>query len=151
MTRDEAIAKMQRFCSYRDRCHHEVRYKLVALKVYGDQLEEVMSQLIQDGYLSDERYAKNFARGKYRINKWGKLRISRELKAKKISAYCIKRAMQEIDDEGDYLQTIQQVIKKYLSTRKERYDKRTLHQKAYQHAFNKGFEAALISEVLKNG
>jgi len=52
------LLKMQRYCSYQDRCHQEVRYKLVALKVYGDQLEEVMSQLIQDGYLSDERYAR---------------------------------------------------------------------------------------------
>jgi len=148
MTRDEAIVKMQRYCSYRDRCHHEVRYKLDSLKVYGEQLEEVMSQLIQDGYLSDERYAKSFARGKYRIKKWGKVRITRELKAKQISDYCIRQAMKEIDEEGDYLQTIQQVISKYLSTRKDNYDKRKLHQKAYEHAFKKGFESALISEVL---
>ena len=140
--------KMQRYCSYQDRCHQEVRYKLISIKVYGDQLEEVMSQLIQEGYLSDERYAKNYARGKYRMKKWGKLRIQRELKAKQISSYCIKKALQEVDEEGDYMKTLQDVIDKYHTQRKEKYEAYVLRQKVYQHAYNKGFEPELIIQLL---
>jgi len=148
MTRDEALVKMQRYCTYQDRCHQEVRYKLIAIKVYGDQLEEVMSQLIQDGYLSDERYAKNYARGKYRIKKWGKVRIKRELSAKGISAYCIKKAMQEIDDEGDYEETLLQVIEKYKEKNQTKFEDRLLWKKTYQHALSKGFESFLITDAL---
>ena len=149
MTNQEAIVKMQRYCSYQDRCHHDVRYKLVSLKVYGDQLEEVLSELIQQGYLSDERYARNFARGKYRMNKWGKQRITRELKAKKISAYCIQKAMQEIDEEGDYFDTLLSLIEKYVTPRRDKYDKRILQQKVYQHAMGKGYESELIQQALQ--
>jgi len=148
VTRDEAIVKMQRYCTYQDRCHKEVRYKLVSLKVYGDQLEEVMSQLIQDGYLSDERYAKNYARGKYRVKKWGKLRIRRELISKQISSYCIKKALQEIEEEGDYEETLKVVIDKYYYQRKEKYEPHTLRQMTYKHAISKGFESELIVLML---
>lgn len=148
MTNEEAIAKMQRYCTYQDRCHHDVRYKLVAIKVYGDQLEEVMSELIQQGYLSDERYARNFARGKYRMKNWGKQRIIRELKAKNISHYCIQKAMKEIDEEGDYIETLQSLISKYISERRSKYEPRVLRQKAFQHAYSKGFETELINQAL---
>ena len=148
MTNDEATVKMQLYCAYQDRCHQEVRYKLVSLKVYGDQLEQVMSQLIQDGYLSDERYARSFARGKYRMKKWGKLRIQRELKAKQISVYCIKKALAEIDEEGDYLETLEEVLRKYQAKRVDKYDAYALRQKTYQHALSKGFEPELIGKGL---
>jgi len=146
---EEAIVKMQRYCSYQDRCHQEVRYKLVALKVYGDQLEEVMSQLIQDGYLSDERYARSYARGKYRMKKWGRLRIQRELKSKQISNYCIKKALEEIDDEGDYEETLMEIIEKYYAQRIGKYESYILRQKTYKHALSKGFESELIAKKLE--
>ena len=108
-----------------------------------------MSQLIQDGYLSDERYAKSYARGKYRMKKWGRLRIQRELKAKQISSYCIKKALQEIDDEDDYEETLMEVIHKYHSQRIAKYEPYALRQKTYKHALSKGFESELIAQKLE--
>jgi len=148
MTDEEVFVKMQLYCAYQDRCHQEVRYKLIALKVYGDRLEEVMSRLIQEGYLSDERFARNFARGKYRMKQWGKLRIERELKTRQISAYCIKKAMEEIDEEQDYEETLMKVARKYAEARKGKYDGRLLRQKTYSHVYNKGFESNLILKAL---
>ena len=76
MTKEEALDKMQRYCGYQDRCHQEVRTKLLTLKIYGDLLEEIMSDLISEGYLNEERFARNYARGKYRIKGWGKIKLT---------------------------------------------------------------------------
>lgn len=148
MTKEEALDKLQRYCSYQDRCHQEVRTKLLSLKIYGDWLEEVMSDLIQEGYLNDERFAKNYARGKFRIKGWGKVRITRELKFRKISDYCIRKAMIEIDEEGGYEETLVNHIEKYIDLREAKMIKPLLKQKAYAHGISKGFESYLVTKVL---
>ncbi len=148
MTKEEAIVKMQRYCAYQDRCHQEVRSKLISIKIFGDWLEEVMSELIQDGYLNDERFAKNYARGKFRVKGWGKVRILRELKFRRISDYCIKKAMLEIDEEGGYEETLLNHLEKYVRLKKDKYDIYTLKTKTYAHGISKGFESPLVSKTV---
>ncbi len=67
----EAWVKIQRFCAYQDRCHSEVRSKLLDMGVYGDTLEELMADLITERFLDEERFARSFAGGKFRIKHWG--------------------------------------------------------------------------------
>lgn len=153
MTKEEAYDKLQRYCAYQDRCHQEVRTKLLSLQIYGDWLEEIMSDLIDENFLNEERFAINYARGKYRIKGWGKNKILRELKARRISDYCIKKAMKEVDDEGGYNETLQRHLEKYIAIRKKRYKPMLLRKKAIEHGVNKGFEYALVKtsvdEILK--
>ena len=112
---DEVLFKMKKFCAYRDRCHSEVRTKLLEQKVYGDMLEEVISELIIEGYLSEDRFARSYARGKFRMNQWGKNKIIVGLKAKYIPANMIQTALTEIDEE-DYLNTLQKLLEKKENT-----------------------------------
>nr|HPR30119.1 RecX family transcriptional regulator [Chitinophagales bacterium] len=93
------LNKLRHYCAYQERCHEEVRTKLLSLKVYGDRLEEVISQLVQEDFLNEERYAKAYAGGKFRMQKWGRERIRKELRFRKISEYCIRQAMEEIPEE----------------------------------------------------
>jgi len=148
MTKEEALAKMQHYCSYQDRCHQEVRTKLLSLKVYGDWLEEVMSQLINDNYLNEERYAQNYARGKFRIKGWGKMRITQELKRRYISEYCIRKAMSEIDEEGGYVETLEKHLCSYINQRKDKYNAALLRKNAYSHGIRKGFESELVAKAV---
>jgi regulatory protein len=78
---------------------------LLQLNVYGDDLENIMSQLVQDDFLNEERFARSYARGKFRIKSWGRLRITNELKMRDISEYCIRKAMSEINSD-EYLTTL---------------------------------------------
>jgi len=149
MTKEEALVKLQRYCTYQDRCHQEVRSKLISIKIYGDWLEEVMSNLIEQGYLNDERFAINYARGKYRLKGWGRIRITRELKSRKISDYCIKKAIKEIEEEGGYEDTLRNHLEKYIEIRKTKYDKNLLKKKTFAHGISKGFETTLVNQVLK--
>ena len=70
LSTEEALLKMQQYCVYQDRCHQEVRSKLLDLGVYGDRLEEIIARLIAENFLNEERFARSFARGKFRMKQW---------------------------------------------------------------------------------
>ncbi len=143
-----ALEKLQRYCAYQDRCHKEVRSKLLDLGMYGDDLEDIIVSLIQDDFLNEERFARSYARGKFRMKKWGRVKITRELKFRNISPYCLKKGLSEINEE-EYLGVLMELlVKKSGSLReKDRYKKR---KKLFDYALNKGFETELIRICLKD-
>ena len=100
LTKEQALQKAKHFCAYQERCHTEVKEKLYPLGLWKKDVEELISQLIEENYLNEERYAIAFAGGKFRIKHWGRVKIKYELQQKKISACCIKKAMKESDDTG---------------------------------------------------
>jgi len=144
LSKAEALKKLQSYCAYQDRCHKEVRSKLLDLGVYGDDLEEVIVELIEEKFLDEERFACSFARGKFRYKKWGRMKIKQELKRKDISAYCLKKAMEEIEEE-DYLDTLDGLIQKKNSQLADTNDYHR-KQKIAQFVFRKGYESNLIWE-----
>lgn len=146
ITAEEALAKLQKYCAYQDRCHQEVRTKLIELGVYGDSLESVIVDLIEENFLNEERFAKSFARGKFRIKHWGRTRIRRELKMRNISAYCLKKAMQEIEEE-DYRQKITTLLEKKNRTLRESNDYYRKNKLA-RYLIQKGYESSLVWEQI---
>ncbi len=124
-TLEEAKRKLEHYCAYQERCHEEVDRKLSAMKMIPLAREVIIVHLIENDFLNEERYAKSFARGKFRIKKWGKVRIMRELKAKKISDYNIKLALKELDDVA-YEATFEALAQKRFDELKEqnKYKKR---------------------------
>ena len=146
-SKEEALVNMQKYCAFQERCHQEVRTKLLEHKVYGDALEEIITELIVQNFLDEERYAKTYARGKFRMKQWGRNKIKSELKLKQVSAYSIKEAMTEIN-ESDYMETLRQIIakKERLSHFKNQYDR---VKKLTDYALGKGYEYEIIATVLK--
>ena len=140
--KDRALRKLQKYCAYQDRCHQEVRSKLLDLKIYGDDLEDIIVQLIEENFLNEERFARSYARGKFRIKKWGRTRIRQELKRRKISAYCIKKGMEEIDEE-DYVKTLRGLIDKKRNLLKEK-KPFLLKNKLAKYVMGKGYESQLV-------
>lgn len=135
----KALEKAQKYCAYQERCHQEIRYKLYEWGLWKNAVEEIISQLIEDGYLNEERFAIAYARGKFRIKQWGKAKIKLALKQKKVSDYCIRKGLEEIDTH-DYLQT----LKKILSSKSLQSNK----YKAAQYAISRGFESDLVWDIL---
>ena len=111
LTVAEAQKKLEQYCAYQERCHKEVADKLKELGMIPAAMDTIISQLIQDNYLNETRFSQSFARGKFRIKKWGKNRIVRELKLRYISDYNIKMGMKEISDT-DYESTFYQLFEK---------------------------------------
>ena len=96
-TLDEALLKLQRYCAYQDRCHKEVEQKLKNMRMIPEAIDHIIVALISDNHLNEERFAKAFVRGKFSIKKWGKVRLTQELKQRQLSKYTIKIALKEID------------------------------------------------------
>ncbi len=147
LTPNQATIRAQLSCAYQERCQQEMRDKLYEWGLYSNDVENIIANLITDNYLNEERFAKAFAGGKFRIKKWGRIKIRIELKKRKISDYCIKKGMQEIDDD-DYIKTLQAILAKKL---KENPKGKTQvrNYKAAQYAASRGFESDLIWDLLK--
>ena len=107
-TVDEIKRKLENYCVYQDRCHKEVEQKMWEFHLIPEARELILLSLMKDNFLNEERFAKSYARGKFRIKSWGKQRIVRELKFRDISAYNVKTALKEIK-ETDYLETIYRI------------------------------------------
>lgn len=146
LTPGQALQKAKHYCSYQERSHYETAAKLFSFGLYKTEVELILSQLIEEGYLNEERYATLFAGGKFRVKKWGRVKIQYQLKQKKVSSYSIKKALQEIDEQ-EYLSTLQQLAEdKWDSLKGEQYINR--FAKTTHYLQQRGFEPALISQVL---
>lgn len=143
---DQALQKLKHFCSYRDRAHIEVKSKLYELGIRGDDADEILATLITEDYLNEERFARNFSRGKFRMKAWGRRKIIQALKLKQISPYCIRKGLEEIDD-AEYMEALNKLAtNKYLSLKKEQYLRR--QYKTIQYLLSKGYESDLIRDVI---
>ncbi len=143
----EARKKAERYCAYQDRCHQEVRRKLYDLGLWRDDVDQVMAQLIEDRFLDEERYARSYARGKFRMKGWGRIRITQELKQRQVSAYCIRAGLSEIEEVA-YAKTLRELIEKYVERKGAGLDGFTLRGKLYALGQRKGYEYALTKQVV---
>ena len=146
-TVEAAQKKLENYCAYQDRCHKEVEKKLYEMHMISEAKELILLHLMEHNFLNEERFSKNFARGKFRIKKWGKRRIIRELKFNDISEYNIKKGLQEIDSD-EYLETLKEIaLKKRDSISEKNVFKKS--QKITNFLLYRGFENDLIYKVVK--
>ena len=108
----EAQKKLEHYCAYQERCHQEVSAKLKSYGMIPAARDQIIGHLIAQNYLNESRFAQSFARGKFRIKKWGKERIERELKFKQISLYNIRLGLKEIDPIA-YMETLESLAQKF--------------------------------------
>ena len=141
-TVDEALQKLMHFCAYRDRSQKEVEDKLDSLRMIPEAKEKIIIKLMDDGFLNEERFARSFVRGKFRIKKWGRIKITQELKKRGISSPIIKLGLSEIN-EMDYLKSLYEIAEKKL----ERIDEPNAFKKKGKladHLLRKGYETSLV-------
>jgi regulatory protein len=109
LTVEQAKQKALRYCAYQERSHQEVKNKLYELGLNSSDADELLTYLITEGFLNEERYAKLFAGGKFRIKHWGRIKIVHALESKGLSRNCIRIGLKEID-EDDYVLTLKRLI-----------------------------------------
>lgn len=141
-TVNEALALLMKYCVYQDRCHKEVEEKLQKMNMIPAAKEQIILNLMQEGFLNEERFTRSFVRGKFTIKSWGKLKIKMHLKQKDIPEQLIKIGMQEIDVE-EYQNTIHQLAVKKWKLLGNVKDAKT-KQKVIQHLQYKGYESDLV-------
>lgn len=146
VTKEQALQKLKHYCAYQERSHLEVREKLYSLGQRKQDVDIITAQLIEEGYLNEERFAIQFAGGKFRMKQWGRKKIEQGLKEKQVSAYCIKKALAQIDDEA-YMDVLnKQALKKWQTLKGEKniFIKK---RKLQDYLLQKGFEYDLVNEL----
>ncbi len=134
-----------KYCAYQERTQQEVRDKLYSYGLYPDAVEEVLTDLITEDFINEERYAQSFARGKFRQNRWGRIKIRRALQQKKLSRYCIEKGMQEIDPAA-YEETLTKLMHdKWNSLAAE--DSYARKHKTVRYVLGKGYESELAWSI----
>ena len=146
-SRKEAKLKAADYCAYQERSQQEVRDKLYSYGLHYNDVEEVISELITENFINEERFAKAYAGGKFRMKKRGRFKILQGLKKHQISEYCIKKGLLEIS-EGDYLDTIEQLISKKRNALNIE-NEFIANQKIVAYLHQKGFEPNLIWDILR--
>ncbi len=144
---EEAKKKILRFCAYQERCHQEVKQKLYELGLYASEADELMVYLITEGFLNEERFARVFAGGKFRMKQWGRMKITRELEARNLSPRCIRLGLQEID-EDDYRKTLNGLIERKYSQVSADNDF-VRRDKLARYAIQKGYEPDLVWQTIR--
>lgn len=147
LTFEQAKQKALRYCAYQERSHQEVKSKLYELGLFSSDVDEMLSYLITEGFLNEERYAKLFAGGKFRVKQWGRIKIVHALEGKGLSKNCIRLGLKEID-ETDY----QQTLEKLISSKLREVGKENLfvaRDKVSKSLILKGYEPDLVWKILK--
>lgn len=143
----QSLQKLKQYCAYQERCHLEVRDKLQSLRAGRSESEEIIAILISENYLNEERYAIQFAGGKFRMKQWGKNKIKQALKLKQISEYCIRKALENIDSD-EYEKTFQKLTQQKLATLKSEKNIFIKKRKLQDFLLQKGYESDLIRRML---
>jgi regulatory protein len=144
----QLIEKARKYCAYQERSQQEVRDKLYEWGSHKQEVETIISVLISEDFINEERFAIALAGGKFRIKKWGRIKIVQALKLHRISDYCMNKALQQID-EDDYRTTLQDIMKKKLLLIKSGTKKDKISQ-LIKYAQSKGYEWELVYDVAKN-
>ena len=145
--KEQAIQRIRHYCAYQERAQQEVRDKLYELGMTKDEVEEIMSDLIAENFLNEERFAVQFAGGHFRIKGWGKVKIQHALQQKRVSSYNIKIGLKAIDRDA-YLKTLEQLAtKKWNSLKGERGLSRMAKTYAFLH--QRGFEPILYQPIVQ--
>ncbi|MFN0033195.1 MAG: regulatory protein RecX [Flavobacteriales bacterium] len=145
---DIARLKMIQWCNKAERCHWDVREKLIAWNIRQADREIIIAHLIETNLLNEQRYAEAFVNDKFRLNKWGTKKIQQQLKMKGISERNIHEALKRIEKEEN-TKTIQDLIKKKEPHLKglQLYQKKI---KLARYLISKGFENDAVWRELES-
>jgi regulatory protein len=138
-TLDTAQAAIQRYCAFQERCQSEVEERLRSMGVLPEAQAELVADLMANGFLNEERFARAYARGKFRIKGWGPRKIAQGLQAKRVSSACISLGLSELSVEE---------VHEYLMRQREKYPD---DQEFLAWAYRRGFDRSSALQVLQEG
>ncbi len=147
LTPAEAYSRICRYCAYQERSQKEVRTKLFSYGLFASDVDELIAKLIGDGFLNEERFAKAFAGGKFRMQKWGRNKIVHALEAHGLTRRCIARGLEEID-RAAYTSTLKALLTRKLKEHMES-SRLKAGYRAGTFAIAKGYEPDLVWPLVR--
>ena len=148
LNKEQVFEKLKHYCAYQQRCNSDVQNKLKEFSLSETETAEIITELLERGYLNEEKFAVDFARGKLKIKKWGKLKIKNALQHKLIGMQSLTKALNAIDKD-EYKKVFYVTADKKWESLSSEKNKFIKNKKLTNHLLQKGFEYQLILEYLK--
>jgi len=145
---NEAKVKLEALCAYQERCQFEIDQKLISWGFKSEDRNALIADLITNRFLDEERFASAYVSGKFRIKKWGRIKIKSHLAQKHISSYSIQKALKEIDGDEYYKTLIDLSKRKALDLKNEK-ESWTKKAKIMRYLQSKGYEGDLIRDAIE--
>lgn len=142
----ELKQKAASFCAYQERSTLEAKQKLQKLGANQEQISIILDFLLDEGFVDETRFARVYANGKFKQNKWGRIKIAHALQQKGISKSLIEESLNCLDNDS-YLQTIKKLVEKKNKEVKEK-DLWVRKNKIAQSVSLKGYESDLVFQVI---
>ncbi len=143
----EAIIKIESWCAYQDRCTFEVEQKLTSWNIPLEQQSEIIKHLLSNRFLDDKRFVESFVSGKFKIKRWGKIKIKHHLIQKRIDKVSIQEGLKTIDLDA-YLETMKHLAQKKFLEKKVKDDLWAIRRRVSTYLASKGYESDLIHDVV---
>ena len=147
LTPGQALAKIKQYCAYQERSHSEVKDRLYGFGLRTGEVDEILATLIQENYCNEERFAEMFTGGKFRMKQWGRVKIRRALQEKRVSDFCIKKALRQID-EDEYAKTLEKLAETKWNTLRSEKNIFTKMSRARDYLLQKGYESDLVTQII---
>lgn len=145
----EAKSKLEALCAYQERCQFEMDQKLISWNFFPEQRDQLIADLIANNFINEQRFAEAFVSGKFRIKKWGKIKIKSHLKLKHISTYSIEKGLKEIDLDEYWSTLVSLASKKRIELELKKGTIWDQKSKVFRFLQSKGYEADLIADAVK--
>lgn len=148
LTKNAALRKIQSWCAYQERSHYEVKNKLFDWNLYATEVDQILSELISENFLNEERFVNAYISGKFKIKRWGKIKIKQGLKQHRVTEKMLATGLSKIDPD-EYIDVLSRLaVKKHASiTEKDPFKHK---MKLIMYLQGKGYEKDLIFDVLKS-
>ena len=147
LTPEQAFQKAKHYCAYQERGHQEVKEKLYSFGLRSSEVEDLLARLIEENYLNEERFAVQFAGGRFRMKYWGRVKIRYELKSRQVGEYNIKKGLAAIDP-ADYARTLARLAETKWETLAAEENQYIRRRKVQEYLVQKGYEQDLVQEEL---
>lgn len=146
VTFEKALKRLQNLCARQEKCSWDVMQKLKQWGVENKEAQKILNQLVDEGYIDDRRYASLFVRGKTRLNKWGRIKITAALRQKKVDELIIREALQELPAESE--DEILQALIEDKANHTKAGSISDLRVKLIRFGMSRGFELGRVVEVV---
>ncbi len=148
LTKEQALQKLRFYCRYQQRCQSEIKQKLFELGVNEKDHDELIGELIKENCLNDERFAVAFVSGRFKMKQWGRKKIQKGLKEKRVSDEIAEKALGQINQK-EYIAILNKLAKeKYALLKHEQHFVRK--KKTMDYLMQKGYEVDLIRDTINN-
>ncbi|HSH51755.1 MAG TPA: regulatory protein RecX [Bacteroidales bacterium] len=144
----QALEKARYLCAQKEKCIEDIKQKFYQWGINKNDFEPLITSLIEDTFIDEERFAKAFAKEKFRFNKWGKVKIEFALKQKNIPENYIQKGLNEIPLH-EYHQVLEKELIKKLKSLKDA-DEYTIKSKLVRFAISKGFENGKVFDMVNS-